>query len=425
MRLPNFIKDVATLAGGKALAFTISMLTMPVISRLFRPEVYGVSALYVSILAVLTTIGTSSFPQAIILPKKEKVAAELFLLSMLSLMLWATTLWLALAVVWFQLGNPYPAMGIWLWCLPVAAILLGLLQASENWLTRTRRFKVSAAGDFSQTALTSGSRIACGFYYGSHLWPLIGGYLLGLTGRLLIYTKIYPSVIINLKGVSLKNLRSTAREFKRFPRFNMPAALSFSLNAQLPVLVIGYLFTTRDTGHYAMVQGLLVTTTMMLGESVRRVYLHRVTQSVFTAEHLRADYRKMLLMMAALAVLPAAILMVYGEGLFTLLLGDEWADAGRYATVLTPWFVMQWLSMPAAALVIRLKKQRFWFWIQQALLWCQLAGMIAAYMKIGTVTSVLLGYVLARVSLLLFLILYVYIMIQEVNLSEKRRIEGL
>ena len=169
MRLPNFIKDVATLAGGKALAFTISMLTMPVISRLFRPEVYGVSALYVSILAVLTTIGTSSFPQAIILPKKEKVAAELFLLSMLSLMLWATTLWLALAVVWFQLGNPYPAMGIWLWCLPVAAILLGLLQASENWLTRTRRFKVSAAGDFSQTALTSGSRIACGFYYGSNM----------------------------------------------------------------------------------------------------------------------------------------------------------------------------------------------------------------------------------------------------------------
>jgi len=170
-----------------------------------------------------------------------------------------------------------------------------------------------------------------------------------------------------------------------------------------------------------MVQGLLVTTTMMLGESVRRVYLHRVTQNDFTAPQLRADYRKMFLMMLAVALIPAVILMVYGEGVFTLLLGKEWSDAGRYAAVLTPWFVMQWLSMPASALVIRLKKQRFWFWIQQMFLYCQLVGMIVAYMQIGTVTAVLTGYVIARVSLLLFLIFGIFMMINEMNLSENVR----
>ena len=417
MKIPTFINDVATLTSGKVVAMTISMLVMPVISRLFHPDVYGVVALYVSITAILATIGTLSFPQAIILPEKDKSAAELFLLSVISLVIWAFILWFALLVVWMLIGNLYTDMGVWLWTLPLAAVLFGLQQASENWLTRCRRFKISVAGDISQTALTSSVRIVSGLQYGSHLWPLISGYLIGLLGRLLIYMRIYPPIITNLKGISIGKLASTAGEFRQFPFFNMPAALSFSLNAQLPVLLIGYFFTAEVIGHYAMVQGLLVTTTMMLGESVRRVYLHRVTQFKFTTMQLRADYSKMLMIMGGIAIVPAALLIVYGEPLFALLLGDEWADAGRYAALLTPWFYIQWLSMPAAALVIRLKKQRFWLTLQQALLWVQLAGMITGYIVIGTVAALLSGYVIARVSLLLFLIIKVHAMIPEANLS--------
>lgn len=415
MKIPNFIKDVATLAGGKAAAMTISVLAMPVVSRLFHPDVYGVSALYISILSILATVGTLSFPQAIVLPEKDKIAAELFILSTISLVVWAVILWFVLLVVYILIGNPYPVMGVWLWTLPVAAVLLGLQQASENWLTRCRRFKISAAGDIGQTAITVGVRIVGGLQYGSHLWLLISSYLFALIGRLFIYVKIYPTVMSNMKGTSIDGLISTAREFRQFPLYNMPAALSFSLNAQLPLLVIGYLFKPEDVGHYAMVQGLLVTTTMMVGESVRRVYLHRVAHFKFNATQLRADYRRLLLIMGGMALLPAAILIVYGEPLFALLLGDEWADAGRYAAILTPWFYVQWLSMPAAALVIRLKKQRFWLFLQQVLLWCQLAGMIAGYMIGGTVTAVLSGYVIVRVGLLLFLIIRTHSIILEID----------
>lgn len=417
MRFSIFIKDVATLMGGKLTAAILSMLAMPVISRLFHPEVYGVTALYVSIITILATVGTLSFPQTIILPKKDKIAAELFLLSVISLVIWAAMLWLALFVVCVQFGNPYPEMGIWLWTLPFASILFGLRQSTENWLTRQRSFKISAAGDVGQAVLTVSVRIASGLQYGSQLWPLISGYILGLIGRLVVYVKIYPSVMNGLKGMSVGNLISTAREFRHFPIYNMPAALSFSLNAQLPVLVIGYLFSTGDVGQYAMVQGLLVTTTMMVGESVRRVYLHRVAQLDFTVKQLQSDYRRMILIMGCAAVLPAAMLIIYGEPLFTLLLGAQWADAGRYAALLTPWFYIQWLSMPAAALVIRLKKQRFWLFFQQGLLWSQLVGMMVGYMMVGTITAVISGYVIARVSLLLFLIIRAYSMILEMNQS--------
>ncbi len=415
MKLPAFLKDVTTLASGKVIATAISMLAMPVVSRLFHPDVYGVAALYISILTILTTVGTLSFPQAIVLPKNDKESSELFFLSLISLVIFALVLWLALTIVWFTSGSPYPAMGYWLWTLPVVMVFFGLQQATENWLTRGRKFKISAAGDIGQTATTVSVRILSGLQFGSALWPLITGYLLGLAARLFLYKKIYPSVITALKGVTIYSLISTVREFRQFPFYNMPAALTFSLNAQLPVLIIGFLFTSSDVGHYAMVQGLLVTTTMMVGESVRRVYLHRVSQHEFTASELRADYRKIIVIMSCVAIIPAAILIIYGETLFSVLLGKEWADAGRYAAILTPWFYMQWLSMPASALVIRLKKQRFWLILQQTILWCQLVAMVIGYTVVGTVSAVLIGYVIARVCLLLFLILRAYSMILEVK----------
>ncbi len=415
MRLPAFLKDVATLAGGKGVATVISMLTMPIVSRLFHPDVYGVAALYISTLTILTTIGTFSFPQAIVLPKNDKKSSELFFLSLISLVICALIAWAILTIVWLASGSPYPVMGYWLWTLPIAMVFFGLQQATENWLTRGRKFKISAAGDIGQTATTVSVRILSGLQFGSALWPLITGYLLGLAARLFLYKKIYPSVITAVKGVTTNSLISTAREFRQFPFYNMPAALTFSINAQLPVLFIGFLFLASDVGHYAMVQGLLVTTTMMVGESVRRVYLHRISQQEFTASELRADYRKIILIMASVAIIPAAILIAYGEPLFAMLLGDEWADAGRYAAILAPWFYIQWLSMPASALVIRLKKQRFWLIFQQTILWCQLVAMIIGYTVVGTVSAVLLGYVISRIALLLFLILRAYSMIIEVK----------
>jgi O-antigen/teichoic acid export membrane protein len=191
----------------------------------------------------------------------------------------------------------------------------------------------------------------------------------------------------------------------------MPASLVFALNAQLPVLAISYLFSPRDVGHYAMVQGLLVTTTMMAGESVRRVYLHRASQSGLTSAQLRRDYRRTLRLMAAVALPPVVLLMVFGEPLFAVALGREWADAGKYAAVLSPWFYFQWLSMPASALVVSLKRQRFWLYFQHAVLFGQLLGIIIGYLSGGGVIFVLAGYMVARSVSLLFLIVSVDSMI--------------
>lgn len=416
MKLPGFAKDVAILTGGKAVATTIRIATIPVISRLFEPDVYGAAALYVSLTTILATIGIFSFPQAVVLPEEDDKAVELIGLTCVSLVIVAIILWACMLGEHAMNFSLYPELDIWLWSLPIAMLLQGTVQAIENWLIRHRHFSHSAVGDITQSTVTSSTRIFSGFLFGSLLWPLIGSYLLGLIGRLVVYAKTITLLVARIRHVTLTGLLKTVREFRQFPIYNTPASLVFSLNTQLPVLVIGYLFSAREVGHYAMVYGLLFTTVMVMGAPVRQAYLHRAARGGLTARKLRTDYLRTTGVMGLIGIPFAVILILYSESLFPIVLGDEWAESGRYAAVLTVSFYLQWLAMPAAALVVRLRRQRFWFYFQQAVLYAQAIGMAGGYMVTDEVIAVLTGYVIARSLLLVFLLVRVdYMILQEVE----------
>lgn len=408
MRLSPFLKDVTTLSGGKIVATSIRILSIPVISRLFMPDVYGVAALYISIITILVTIGLFSLPHAIVLPDDANEATNLSVLSVLGLCLLGLIIWLLITSTKIINIEIFSEFGIWIWTIPVTVVLSGMIMIAESWMTRTRQFGISALGGVVQSMLTSGSRILIGMASGSVLWPLIGSYVLGLAGNILVYAKAVSGLLASVRFVTLRGLKKTLHEYRVFPIFNTPAALLFSLNGQLLILVLAYLYTPREVGQYAMVQALIVTMIIMVGESFRRAYLYRVTRGNVSKKSLHKDYIKACGLLAVVGLVPAAFLLMVGEQLFSFFLGQQWAAAGHYAGILSPWFFLQWVSMPAAALVIALKMQRFWLHYQLSVFVAQLAGITIAYNSAGDIYSILFSYVAVTSVLLMLLIAKMY-----------------
>ena len=91
MTLPNpessarsqFAVDIFTLVKGTTIALIISILASPIITRLYGPEAFGLAALFTSITGIVNIIACLAYESAIVLPKSDDEAANVFGLCLL------------------------------------------------------------------------------------------------------------------------------------------------------------------------------------------------------------------------------------------------------------------------------------------------------------------------------------------------------
>jgi O-antigen/teichoic acid export membrane protein len=105
----------------------------------------------------------------------------------------------------------------------------------------------------------------------------------------------------------------------------------FATGRQLPVLMLGQMYSTTVAGFYAMAFRLVFAPVDVLASSVRR------TCSVPRSAQHSGDATAFLLgsTLAAIGVLPTLCLAFFGESLSTWFLGERWTSAGRYLEIIT------------------------------------------------------------------------------------------
>jgi O-antigen/teichoic acid export membrane protein len=405
--LSNFVKDVSTLTGGKAVAALIRIALIPIISRLFLPDDYGAAALFMSIVGIAVTVGMMSFPQAIVLPERDADAAGLVCLSGISLIVVSVAFYLVLLVSQSIGFGFLDMLGPWRWALPFVMFLQGLAMTLNNWLTRYRSFVTSVVGEIAQSATVGGLRVALGSLSGSSVSTLIISLVAGIGARTICYRRAIGEIRQVLQEERPSKLRGLLHEYRAFPVHNMPAELVRGVADNLLVYALSIWFGAAVVGQYAIVQGLIIMGLTLAGESVRRAYLHRATHRGFDDIELREDFGRITALLAAIALPLVIAAFLYARPVLEFVLGPRWSEAGHYTVCLLPWFFLHWCAMPASALVNSLRLQRFWLKFQLISLLLQGLVLYASWRYTGTAEGTLLGYSFSRMLIFAWLIFYV------------------
>ena len=79
-KLGSYAKDSLILMAGTAVSMGISLLSSPILSRLYTPEEFGVLTTFTSVYSVLLIAATCRYELAILLPKEEEEALSVTLL---------------------------------------------------------------------------------------------------------------------------------------------------------------------------------------------------------------------------------------------------------------------------------------------------------------------------------------------------------
>lgn len=359
-----FIRNVAVLVTGTAAAQIIGLVSSPIITRLYGPEAFGVMGVFMAIIQVLSPIATMAYPIAIVLPKSDKNAKRIIKLSLyisISVALIAALILLFFGekiVSFFQLES----ISSYMFLIPFVIIFSGLLQISEQWLIRTKKFIINSKVAFLQSFIINGSKIGFGFISPSvSVLVFLTAISDGLRASMMMFfdrrsKARYRESTNTEEELSIKEL---AIKYRDFPLFRAPEILTNAVSQRLPVLMLTSFFGAAAAGFYTLANTVLQKPIQLIGKSVGDVFYPRITQAAHNKEKLTNLIIKATLMLGAVGIFPFAIIIFFGPMIFSFVFGVEWNVAGKYAQWLGIFLFFEFINKPSIKALPVLKAQRF------------------------------------------------------------------
>jgi len=349
----NFMK----LFSGTMVAQGMSLLLAPVLSRLFTPEDFGLVALYLGILSVLSVITTAKYEQAIMLPRHEMDAVRIcwLVMGITTLVSLATCLIVVLFNKPLALLSGNPGISPWLYVLPLSLFLHGLTQTATFFANRRKRFGLMAAATVAQYTLLNAVRVAAGWVQSSYN-GLISGQLAGQAiAAAYMSAGVYKDIrqtgngrtIINHR-ISMEGIMQQARIYIGYPKFNMPLNFTNNLSGSLPIFMLTWGFSPAIAGLYAFGYTFVFRPIGLFSQSTLQVLSQKIISDHHHGIAVYPALRKLAGRLLLAAILPATVLTIAAPALFAFAFSEEYRMAGTFLQYLSPYLVMVFVTSPLA-----------------------------------------------------------------------------
>ena len=347
-RRGSFLRNLSIVMSGTAVAQIIGFVMMPVISRLFTAEDFGVFATFQSIIGVISAGITLQYIQAIVLPKEKKDAINVAFASLISVALIAVIL-LAVSVL-FQ-GHvlntiALPAIG-YVYLAILASFVAGINQTFQAWCVRVKVFKQASLSQVIRSIVSYGIFLVAGIIHLGAPGLVLGTIVANIAASFNL-ARIFVADFVDVrKDVSRKKVMELAREYRDFPLYSTPQNLINALSQGLPVFLFGYFYDIEIAGLYAFSVRVIHTPFGLLLAPLRQVLFQKVTEVYNYNGNLFELFRKSTFAISILLFLPCVFIFIWGPHIFKIIFGDIWVESGKIASWLIVWLFVGFSNIPA------------------------------------------------------------------------------
>jgi O-antigen/teichoic acid export membrane protein len=328
---------MATLALGSGIGRIIGIASIPVLTRLYSPEDFGVLAVFTALVAILAPLVTLRYALALPLPRHDGVAMNMLALStglmlgLTGLIALAISLWGAplLALVSMQVLTP------WSWLIALGVLGSAVYELLTMWATRRRAYKVIAQTNVTQSAAGALVKIGLGLAALQPLGLIVGQVVAqtGGVGRLI--SGFWAEMRANWRHVRASRIRKAAWRYRGFPVWRVPSQFLMVFSIQAPMLVSAIFFTPSEVGQLSVALMLVLLPANLISQSVGKAHYAEAALS-------GSDYNKLDIMtksvfkrMLLISVIPSFAIFMLAPTVVPIALGSDWALSGLLAAILT------------------------------------------------------------------------------------------
>lgn len=352
----NFIRQVILLSGASVIAQAINIGMMPLLARLYTPADFGVLSLFSSVVSLLATV--SGFRYYLVLPlaRRKRYLQAIVCLSVIlqvSFVLVLTILSVffgkSLIATRFEVLYPYRYL------IPICVFAIGMYGMSVQWAISEKSFSLIARTKLTQTVSANIVKVA-GAFFGAKPLGLLLGFVIGQSsgGVTLIRHLIRKSGKPRLDPVRIKR---AAVSYRNMCLIDTPGALFNMAGAYILPLVIAYFYTDEVVGYFSMAQNLLILPAVVIGDAIGQVFSQKAAEAKYNGT-LGLLTGRTFELLAKAGLFPVLICSLFAPEIFTIAFGEQWRQAGYYASIIAPWIAVSFIYSPMSRLFTTLMIQK-------------------------------------------------------------------
>jgi len=365
----EFTRNVLTLMTGTTIAQAIPIAASPILTRIYTPADFGVMALFVAITSIFGSISSGRYELAIMLPKKEEDAINIFALGFI-----LTTLLSLILLILVILFNDYIAkllnneeIRFWLFFIPVTVFFTGLFNILTYYNIRKKKYKDIRSATIIKSVISATVQLSFGFIQNGVTGLISGQIFSQMFANMRLFKNILKDKVL-ISGISKVKIVAQAKRYKDFPKFSLWAVLANTLSGSLINILISSFFSLATLGFYSLVQRVLGLPTTLIGGSIGQVFFQQVTKEKQETGKATNSFNSTVKKLFIIGIPIFGILFFLVEHLFAFVFGEEWRIAGVYAQILIPFVFIKFVSSTVSTINTVFEKQKIGLYINILLL---------------------------------------------------------
>lgn len=360
----EFTKNIVTLITGTAVAQAIPIAISPILTRIYTPEDFGVFALFLAIISIFGIIANARYELAIMLPKKDEDAINIFALGFIITCL--ITLILLIFVIIF---NDYlkkllenEEIGFWLYFVPLAVFFSGIYNILNYFNNRKKNYEDLRNATILKSIVLAIVQLSIGFIKNGPSGLILGQLISNMFANIKLLRNILKDKTLVSKISKIKII-ALAKKYKNFPKYSLPSSFCDIATTQLPFFLLPKIFGLQISGFFFLSKKIISMPASLMASSISQVYFQRLSDAKKKNERvfpIFIDTIKKLFLIA----LPISLLMfLFSPVIFEIIFGKDWIISGEIAKYLALVFFITFIVSPLSisfAVSMELKKSAFW-----------------------------------------------------------------
>jgi O-antigen/teichoic acid export membrane protein len=358
LRASEFLRNTAVLSSGTIIAQGISVLTAPILTRIYLPEDYGLLGIYMVFCSLTVTISTLQYHNAIITADSDDNARDAFHLCVLINMV--SCLLLTLAVVFFgaAIASLYKSESIIRWIIfaPVSTFFVSLNTTFSAWAIRKKKFKLLSYNRILTAILAPLFSISLGVWALGPIGLFVGLFVSQIVPTVRMSMQLLGNDQLNL-NFQFKRVRSAAKSFKNYPVFSLPSDFINNLSNQFPLMMLSRVGGVQVVGWYNLSARMLGLPTTIISMSIAEVFRQRAASDYALYGNCRPIFNKVFKTLLLIALPIFLLLCLFGPQLFHFVFGQRWEQAGVVTQILAILYLFKFVVSPLSYVTFVANKQ--------------------------------------------------------------------
>ena len=383
MKKNKLLNDSLIMILSSGIAQIILMITIPIISRLYSPNEFGVFTLFSNIVTVLIPIINGRYDLLIITAESVKKANILSKISFIISLIIILIL-IPISIIYIYIHPEY--------ILETSLVMLILLLVSltnifTSYLNREKNYRMLGLINISRAFFMSIIQIILGYLSFGSVGLIIGfafSYIAGVT----IGYKSFKSYfkIVKNKNLIIKQFVDNKNQLL----FSTPSIFLNSLSFSIVIFFISILFTNEDVGIYGMVIRILGVPITIISSGLSKIFMQTSNEYYISEGSFRKQLINFTLILITLSLFMYIPFYFINDNLITSILGSEWVDTILVIKIVIPMFMIRLIVSTVSLSVIVFNKQHMELFFQSIFLGVTiLAYILTVILNLGFIEFVI------------------------------------